>query len=62
MASAISGGRVSVKDLEPYKRSYKLTKRFRGYLVKNPDHDTSLANQLMEINSPHVFSKINEES
>eukprot|EP00347_Sterkiella_histriomuscorum_P004491 403360262 len=61
MIYAISSGRVTKEDLEPYKKDFKKTKRFQQYLKSHPSHESEVADQIVMMSAPKMFKEVNQE-
>ena len=59
MLYAIQAGVVTQQDLEPYKKSFKQSKKFKNFLLQHPDHEIEVQDQVIDIKCANLMKKIN---
>ncbi|CDW91177.1 UNKNOWN [Stylonychia lemnae] len=61
MLYAIRCGKVTEKQLEPFKKDLKQTKRYLKYIKNNPKHQDNLVTQMIYESAPQMMEKMNND-
>jgi len=62
MLYALNQGGITAKDLAPYRKSYKESRRYKQYLARHPDHESDVNNYVHHIKFKNVYDKIEEKN